>query len=495
MPSALRIYAAGSNARGQLGSGHTDDQHAFFPAVFDDADALPDDAHALGLAAGANHTIVLLQRAGLDAEVWGCGDSARGQLLPAGSKHVFHALPLAVPARQGLAPAVVAASWETSFVIFAPRDPASTLSDVVVSFGANDFGDRGATDADRMGASVVDFGQVRAPELGINRPPELFRVREVVAGPHHVIARLDIWASLDSAPVCVLVGWGAGRHGQLGALPSILTPTPAPSKPLTAAPAKPLAATSPKPPTTSTNPPKKPRGPARRDPRTAITEPITIATYPPDADHPRQLAAGSHHTLILHSSGRITGLGSERRGQLDFPASLSSPGDGPRGVGCTWTTSFVVSGDVLPASEGGELRDWRVDACGSSNHGQLGRGPINTSPNLANQSTPEAKTTFGPVQFPQNITSAAPFRRMACGSEHVLVLAGDEVWAWGWNEHGNLGVGHTEDVLSPVCIWPNQRHSSASEEGKIGAGRVKVLDIWAGCGTSWLLVEEELLEE
>ncbi|KAF8596188.1 RCC1/BLIP-II [Ceratobasidium sp. AG-I] len=488
MASGLRLYAAGSNAQGQLGSNHTDDQHTLFPAIFNDVETLPDGVHILGFASGANHTLVLLQCAGLGAEVWGCGDSARGQLLSVGSTLVFRLFPLAVPERPDLVPAAVAASWETSFVIFTPRDPASVLSDVVLSFGANDFGDRGASVAGTDTTSVMDFGQVRAPEFGIISQPALLRVRELVTGPHHVVARLDVWATLDSQPVCVITGWGAGRHGQLGSLPSVL----APSKTLV----------TPKP--TSL----KPKGSTRRDPRTANPQPSTITAHPPNADHPCQLAAGSQHTLILHSSSHIVGLGSERRGQLGIPAytpastsgskspSMNSPSYEPKRIGCSWTTSFVVSGD---SSDDGRLSNWRIDACGSSNHGQLGRGspPSNPTPSQTPQTElePESKTGFGPVLFPQNITSETPFRKMACGSEHVLILAGEEVWGWGWNEHGNLGVGHTEDVLSPVCIWPRKQSDKEKEEAEGGcsgtSGRKgRVLDIWAGCGTSWILVEE-----
>ena len=75
--------------------------------------------------------------------------------------------------------------------------------------------------------------------------------------------------------------------------------------------------------------------------------------------------------------------------------------------------------------------------------------------------------------------------RLVCGSEHVVCLVereGDvgrrEVWGWGWNEHGNLGVGHTEDVDAPVRVWPPAGETASAE----------VVDLWAGCGTSWVLV-------
>jgi protein ATS1 len=76
---------------------------------------------------------------------------------------------------------------------------------------------------------------------------------------------------------------------------------------------------------------------------------------------------------------------------------------------------------------------------------------------------------------------------IACGSEHVLALVShrnseccEQVWGWGWNEHGNLGLGHTVDVPTPVRLWPpsdlDERVSS-------------IQGIWAGLGTSWICAD------
>lgn len=66
---------------------------------------------------------------------------------------------------------------------------------------------------------------------------------------------------------------------------------------------------------------------------------------------------------------------------------------------------------------------------------------------------------------------------VAAGSEHLLVLSGGDVLALGWNEHGNLGDGTTENKVAFKVVW----------RGRV-EGRVR--GIWAGCGTSWILVED-----
>ncbi len=42
---------------------------------------------------------------------------------------------------------------------------------------------------------------------------------------------------------------------------------------------------------------------------------------------------------------------------------------------------------------------------------------------------------------------------IAVGSEHTLVLTSDsQVWSWGSNGEGQLGLGHTTAVIEPQCV-------------------------------------------
>ena len=42
-----------------------------------------------------------------------------------------------------------------------------------------------------------------------------------------------------------------------------------------------------------------------------------------------------------------------------------------------------------------------------------------------------------------------------CGSEHVVAISNKNVYAWGWNEHGNIGTGDNINRCTPVFIYEN----------------------------------------
>jgi protein ATS1 len=161
--------------------------------------------------------------------------------------------------------------------------------------------------------------------------------------------------------------------------------------------------------------------------------------------------AGNQHSLFLHASGLISALGSDAKGQLQ---GLRTARD-VRAIDCTWNGSYLRTPLELLSA-------------GTNARGQLGREQASRAPLAA-------------VHFPEG----AHVLDFSCGSEHVLAIVElrgrTEVWGWGWNEHGNLGIGSLEDVNMPVKIWPP---STAETEGITGTA----VGVWAGCGTSWIAV-------
>ncbi|KAF9785764.1 regulator of chromosome condensation 1/beta-lactamase-inhibitor protein II [Thelephora terrestris] len=404
------LLAAGSNAFGQLGTGSLQDAHRFTPCVFGDypPGTLPPNTQSiLQLASGANHSLILLRRTGSDKpqnELWGAGDGSKGQLGPSRrnralpSTSVFHPIDQ-VP--DGYEITNIAAAWETSYIVFSQdgRD------DILMSMGADDFGDLGVGGVKAQGSGkerlihVVDLiaaiGSVARGTL---------KVAELVAGPHHIVARLD-FVDLSGHVVQRLLGWGASRQGQLGVISR------------------------------------------------AVTSPVEIQLSQ-SWSRITQVSLGNQHTVFRHFDGSVTALGSNRRGQLNNISSLRAI----TAVQCTWNGTTAVASDDCTSL---------VSSSGTNEAGQLGH--------------PCGEPGFAQVNLPLDDRLVG---EIVCGSEHTLVVlksidGRDELWGWGWNEHGNLGTGDTSNVQTPIRLWPPVAGEGVADCDPIVS--------WAGCGTSWVL--------
>ncbi|EGN93725.1 hypothetical protein SERLA73DRAFT_97675 [Serpula lacrymans var. lacrymans S7.3] len=433
MTNLYSLWVAGSNARGQLSNGTFDDSHTFAPCLFSEsASIFPSTIRRiLQLTCGANHTLILLQRSdehGLETytELWGCGDGSKGQLGPTlGQVHSateFRRIPM--PLQDTYTPLgytcrLIAAAWETTYLVLSsPNHP-----DVLISMGSNDFGALGVESAKIKSAP---FGPHAIAVEGLETDSSLL-IKSLNAGPRHVVAEV-VGVGKNGVKETFLIGWGAGRQGQLGV-------------------------------TLLKRAPQDHAGP-RRIPSDKSGDPIVSCSL------------GNQHTVILHSSGRVSALGSNRKCQVQDINNLSNV----HSINCTWNGTYAV----VKQEDGMTLL-----GMGDNSRGQLGREVDGRG---SSQSTL--------VNFPFELKSRE-LLKVACGSEHVLALfavlssstshsqiSNDddrerEVWAWGWNEHGNLGVGTTGNVERPIKIWPNGGSDSSSMSAR-------VIDVWAGCGTSWI---------
>ncbi|KAF8131556.1 regulator of chromosome condensation 1/beta-lactamase-inhibitor protein II [Boletus edulis] len=170
---------------------------------------------------------------------------------------------------------------------------------------------------------------------------------------------------------------------------------------------------------------------------------------------------GGARCVVLHASGRLSALGSNKQGQIP---SLSR--ERVCRLGCTWRGTYMqaIDGDkhVLLTT-------------GNNAQGQLGRDYTEAS----------ASTVDVTVNLPLDRALSS----FVCGSEHVLAVMssssqeGNSVVGWGWNEHGNMGLGSLGNIAIPTQLWPREDIEAYNKYPQ------RVIDIWAGCATSWLLVE------
>jgi alpha-tubulin suppressor-like RCC1 family protein len=59
---------------------------------------------------------------------------------------------------------------------------------------------------------------------------------------------------------------------------------------------------------------------------------------------------------------------------------------------------------------------------------------------------------------PTKVEGLPKVKAIAAGMEHSLALTeSGEVYAWGWNDDGQLGLGDTEDRLTPTKVTDLRR--------------------------------------
>lgn len=449
----LRLFSAGSNARGQLGQAHLEDSHWFQTCLFEHSlTNLPADS-VVSLCCGANHTLILTERADI-RELWGCGDGRKGQLGPsvfedARQISIFRRIGPDILSAAGLSAEDVsiqhiAASWESTFLVLRSRN-ISASKDTLISFGNNEYGDLGTG----LSPSQLMFS-VQPRQIDIETPLTRvylerfveFNISKIVAGPHHVIVIVEV--SLTDGKDVLLIGWGTCRYGQLGDMPEA-----GPSK-LTG----------------------NHKALIKQPSFTPQPHVLSMANKFDQGDKVVDIVLGNSHTIILCSSGKVYGLGSNKKRQLENINQIMQI----KMIGSTWNGSYLVQEENIISDPNDSY--WRIYAMGASDKGQLGR--------------PEGSSSIS-ATVPFSFTPAS--RRiiaLACGSEHVLCLlkrhsskhseavTNGEVWGWGWNEHGNLGLGHTADIHQPSLLWPVETIDLPSSI---------VIRVWGGCGTSWLLLQ------
>ncbi|PWN45597.1 RCC1/BLIP-II [Ceraceosorus guamensis] len=524
MEQGYCLLTAGSNSGGQLGIGHRDDAHCWTPASTSRThlgsggtsfDTFPPPGYRITkLSSGANHSIALVQPIdGLSGffTVWCTGETVQGQLGQAAlelgevrtrwmplcleqevrtanrglgnGKDGVNAHVLSAQASSALD---VACSWNASFIVLrASRsaDLASPVhSDVILALGTpkdNAFGELGLSD--KSDAAPDSEHAARILNLGglVHTGP--LRIEQITAGLRHVVALASSHRS--GIQYMHLIGWGAARHGQLG---SFSATEPSNTQASASRPRTGSKSTTSSSPRTST-------------PRVIRTWCCKSKRKNDESKAPHgsfSLAAGREHTVVSVPAGwqeasdmtppsealRVRVWGSDRRGQRtvaqgDFCESVSLS------VAATWDSTFLLcEGEGVDAGED----KMQILACGSNARGQLGSGQDEDASLTSSKKIQQ-------VALPAHISSASEQScEMSAGSEHVLLLcqarirsegrAGPaEVWAWGWNEHGNLALGSSTS--------PNTQLEGSVKSAVTQWAHARPTNVWAGCGTSFVQVE------
>ncbi|KAM9788931.1 RCC1-like G exchanging factor-like protein [Neosynchiropus ocellatus] len=152
----------------------------------------------------------------------------------------------------------------------------------------------------------------------------------------------------------------------------------------------------------------------------------------------RQVSTYGDCSLAVSTDGRLFGWGNSEYLQLSSvteATQLSSPRQLPI-RGCGKVVQVACGGtQVAVLNEKGEVFVW--------GYGILGKGP-----NLSESSTPEKipPTLFGRSEFSPSVSVS----KIRCGLNHfAAVTDGGELFVWGKNVRGCLGIGKREDQYFP----------------------------------------------
>ncbi|MDT7949277.1 MAG: hypothetical protein RQ897_13140 [Thermoflexus sp.] len=155
-----------------------------------------------------------------------------------------------------------------------------------------------------------------------------------------------------------------------------------------------------------------------------------------------------HYTFALTESGEVYAWGGNEKGQL----GLGDAKDRRRPTkvpGLARVKSIAVGGGLIFAlalTESGEVYAW-----GQNERGQLGLG--------------DREDRLTPTKVP----GLTGIKAVAAGHSHSLALTeSGEVYAWGRNDKGQLGLGDTEDRLTPTKV-PGLAGVKAIATGAIGS--------------------------
>lgn len=469
------LLACGSNGSAQLSIGHADDVNRLTPCAFHPSiEHLLPGSQIVDLVSSATHSLAVLRTDVASTRtpepkeetrniLLGAGTNTLGQL---GSRCVLwdsvkpetRFKPVDLLGPLGLShdqwePVMVAATWTTSFVVFRKRirrdvgamprsmetaDDEEQVEEMVLSCGSNDFGELGRADSQGESGRIAITSPSDKPtivDLGL-QPGET--VELIKGGQRHVLAVVK-QRNGDQR----LIGWGAARKGELD--PATLASTTSSSTMREASYGK--TANS--------------KGKGKAVSRATVLPPTILSLPLSEDERIVEIALGSAHTSALTSRGRVLAWGSDQKGQITGLGGLS----GVQAIAASWGGSYCLALGSQPGKH-------RLYPQGSNTHSQLLR---------------DYDSTQGPheVELPDSLK----IEGIVAGTEHILlygtVLDGSSrrpaLFAGGWNEHGNLGLGDEQDRprLTEVEVDPNG--------GTDASSRIK--RVWAGCAATWVLLD------
>jgi alpha-tubulin suppressor-like RCC1 family protein len=188
----------------------------------------------------------------------------------------------------------------------------------------------------------------------------------------------------------------------------------------------------------------------------AWDEPILIGSD----DDWVSVEAGYRHTVALKSDGSLWAWGNNEYGQLGDGDNPFTDTTIPNYMGADddWIAIAAYFYQTFGLKSDGTLSSW-----GYNNSGQLGDGTT------TDKNTPTIITDIG-----------SHWKTSAAGGHHTVAVKSDgTLWAWGYNNEGEIGDGTTTDRSTPV-----QEATGATDWVTVTAGDYHTVGVKSD-GTLW----------
>ena len=208
-----------------------------------------------------------------------------------------------------------------------------------------------------------------------------------------------------------------------------------------------------------------------------------------------ELAGGEFHTMGLKNDGTLWAWGNNANGELGTGNYISKTTPTQVGTATSWSKVAVGSGYTIALKNNGTLWAW-----GDNAEGQIGLGSSITGANTPTQvgsatdwasiaagghSHSVAQTTTGDLYgwgdnsvgqlglgdtttryTPTAVITDSSVSSIACGYNHTVAAKSDgSVWAWGDNSVGQLGLGDYISKTTPALVT-----STGFSGAELGAG-------------------------
>jgi alpha-tubulin suppressor-like RCC1 family protein len=176
------------------------------------------------------------------------------------------------------------------------------------------------------------------------------------------------------------------------------------------------------------------------------------------AAHAQHVAAGSTHSAAIHPDGTLWTWGGNFSGGLGDGTTTTRGIPAQVGTANNWQSVAAGTFYTLAIRTDGTLWGW-----GNNGSGQLGSGAYGGNDHTT----------------PMQIGTATNWRSVSAGEQHALAIRTDgTLWAWGWNNDGQLGDGTRENRYAPTQI------GTATTWKSVSAGSSNTLAVRTD-GTLW----------